>query len=243
MEKGLCREGEIALQFAVCERNSTYAKHIIAILEKIQNSTGVWYPSGSSLVRALESGAQFDLLLLDMEMPDVSPGIAIRTVRRCLPEIAVAVTATDPRLVTEAFMLDGVEQFFVKPLASTEVFLREICRILANRTKRQAPWCLSVQNCLYRINPQDIICIEGYYGHLTVYAGDQAFELPGRLSAVAQKLKGQGFYLCHQRYLVNLRFVQAIRGTKLICQDGRQILISHRKRAGLLRAYADFKMC
>lgn len=243
MEKGLCREGEIALQFAVCERNSTYAKHIIAILEKIQNSTGVWYPSGSSLVRALESGVKLDLLVLDMEMPDISPGIAIRIVRRHLPEVAVAVTATDPRLVTEAFMLDGVEQFFVKPLASTEVFLREICRILANRTKRQAPWCLSVQNCLYRINPQDIICIEGYYGHLTVYVGDQAFELPGRLSEVTQKLDGHGFYLCHQRYLVNLRFIRAIHGPRLICQGGRQVPVSHRKRSGLLRAYADFKMC
>ena len=140
-------------------------------------------------------------------------------------------------------MLDGVEQFFVKPLASTEVFLREICRILANRTKRQAPWCLSVQNCLYRINPQDIICIEGYYGHLTVYVGDQAFELPGRLSEVTQKLDGHGFYLCHQRYLVNLRFIRAIHGPRLICQGGRQVPVSHRKRSGLLRAYADFKMC
>ena len=127
------------MQFAVCERNSTYAKHIIAILEKIQNSTGVWYPSGSSLVRALESGVKLDLLVLDMEMPDISPGIAIRIVRRHLPEIALVVTAADPRRVTETFMLDGVEQFFVRPLAPTEVFLRGICRILAYHTKRQAP--------------------------------------------------------------------------------------------------------
>ena len=49
------------MQFAVCESNPTYAKHMVSILEKIRNSTGIWYPSGKGLARALESGDYFSL--------------------------------------------------------------------------------------------------------------------------------------------------------------------------------------
>ena len=230
------------MRFAVCEKNSAYARHMISVLEGVRNGTGAWYPSGSSLGRALERGDQLDLLVLDLEMPDISPGIAIRIVRRYLPQIALVATASDPRRVTEAFMLDGVQQFFVKPIDAPEVFRREIGRILDSRPETCKPWCLHVQNCLYRVNPQDVICIEGYYRHLTVYAGDRAFELPGRMSEAVKRLKGCGFYPCHQRYLVNLRCIQDICGNKLLCRGGRQVPVSCRRRSGLLRAYAQFKL-
>lgn len=226
------------MHFAICEDSPAQAAEICTYLEEIPGSQISVYDHGQAFLDAVMAGIKFDIILLDIELPDMLGTAIAKALKESLPHADVAFVSAYPQYVTEAFAL-RVSQFFQKPL-NPHIFLREIRRIMHIRATERQFWYVQTKKCVYRLRPSDIIYVEAYHRHLMIQTVDERIEIIGKMSDAVNELEQYGFCLCHQGYLVNMKFVASIEKDEVICTTGHKVLLSVRKKSAFLKAYNYF---
>lgn len=226
------------MHFAICEDSPAQAAEICTYLEEVPGSQISVFDHGQAFLDAVIAGTKFDIILLDIELPDMLGTAIAKALKESLPHADVAFVSAYPQYVTEAFAL-RVSQFFQKPL-NPHIFLREIQRIMHIRETERQFWCVQTKKCVYRLHPSDIIYVEAYHRHLMIQTVDERIEIIGKMSDAIKKLEQYGFCLCHQGYLVNMKFVASIGKDEVTCTTGHKVLLSVRKKSTFLKAYNHF---
>jgi len=226
------------VHFAVCEDNKEQAVEICTYLKEIPDSQISTFDCGQAFLDAVTDGTKFDIILLDIELPDMLGTAIAKALKDYLPHADVAFVSAYPQYVTEAFAL-RVSQFFQKPL-NRHIFMHEIQRIMRIRATESQFWCVRNKKCIYRLHPSDIVYVEAYHRHLMIQTVQERIEIIGKMSDAVKELEQYGFCLCHQGYLINMKFVASIASDEIICTTGHRVLLSVRKKSDFLKAYNYF---
>ena len=226
------------MHFAICEDSPAQAAEICTYLEEIPGSQISVFDHGQAFLDAVIAGTKFDIILLDIEVPDMLGTAIAKALKDYLPHADVAFLSAYPQYVTEAFAL-RVSQFFQKPL-NRHIFMHEIQRIMRIRATKSQFWCVRNKKCIYRLHPSDIVYVEAYHRHLMIQTVQERIEIIGKMSDAIKKLEQYGFCLCHQGYLVNMKFVASIGKDEVTCTTGHKVLLSVRKKSTFLKAYNHF---
>ena len=226
------------MHFAICEDSPAQAAEICTYLEEIPGSQISVFDHGQAFLDAVIAGTKFDIILLDIELPDMLGTAIAKALKDYLPHADVAFVSAYPQYVTEAFAL-RVSQFFQKPL-NRHIFMHEIQRIMRIRATKSQFWCVRNKKCIYRLHPSDIVYVEAYHRHLMIQTVQERIEIIGKMSDAIKKLEQYGFCLCHQGYLVNMKFVASIGKDEVTCTTGHKVLLSVRKKSTFLKAYNHF---
>lgn len=226
------------MHFAICEDSPAQAAEICTYLEEIPGSQISVFDHGQAFLDAVIAGTKFDIILLDIELPDMLGTAIAKALKDYLPHADVAFVSAYPQYVTEAFAL-RVSQFFQKPL-NRHIFMHEIQRIMRIRATESQFWCVRNKKCIYRLHPSDIVYVEAYHRHLMIQTVQERIEIIGKMSDAVKELEQYGFCLCHQGYLVNMKFVASIGKDEVTCTTGHKVLLSVRKKSTFLKAYNHF---
>lgn len=226
------------MHFAICEDSPAQAAEICTYLEEVPGSQISVFDHGQAFLDAVIAGTKFDIILLDIELPDMLGTAIAKALKDYLPHADVAFVSAYPQYVTEAFAL-RVSQFFQKPL-NRHIFMHEIQRIMRIRATESQFWCVRNKKCIYRLHPSDIVYVEAYHRHLMIQTVQERIEITGKMSDAVKELEQYGFCLCHQGYLVNMKFVASIGKDEVTCTTGHKVLLSVRKKSTFLKAYNHF---
>lgn len=226
------------MHFAICEDSPAQAAEICTYLEEVPGSQISVFDHGQAFLDAVIAGTKFDIILLDIELPDMLGTAIAKALKDYLPHADVAFVSAYPQYVTEAFAL-RVSQFFQKPL-NRHIFMHEIQRIMRIRATESQFWCVRNKKCIYRLHPSDIVYVEAYHRHLMIQTVQERIEIIGKMSDAVKELEQYGFCLCHQGYLVNMKFVASIGKDEVTCTTGHKVLLSVRKKSTFLKAYNHF---
>lgn len=226
------------MHFAICEDSPAQAAEICTYLEEIPGSQISVFDHGQAFLDAVIAETKFDIILLDIELPDMLGTAIAKALKDYLPHADVAFVSAYPQYVTEAFAL-RVSQFFQKPL-NRHIFMHEIQRIMRIRATESQFWCVRNKKCIYRLHPSDIVYVEAYHRHLMIQTVQERIEIIGKMSDAVKELEQYGFCLCHQGYLVNMKFVASIGKDEITCTTGHKVLLSVRKKSTFLKAYNHF---
>lgn len=226
------------MHFAICEDSPAQAAEICTYLEEIPGSQISVFDHGQAFLDAVIAETKFDIILLDIELPDMLGTAIAKALKDYLPHADVAFVSAYPQYVTEAFAL-RVSQFFQKPL-NRHIFMHEIQRIMRIRATESQFWCVRNKKCIYRLHPSDIVYVEAYHRHLMIQTVQERIEIIGKMSDAVKELEQYGFCLCHQGYLVNMKFVASIGKDEVTCTTGHKVLLSVRKKSTFLKAYNHF---
>ena len=88
-------------------------------------------------------------------------------------------------------------------------------------------------NALVRIPLESILYLESRRHYLMVYARCGTFQIRGKISEYAERLRGAGFVQIHRCYVVNRAEVAAARHAEVELADGTRVPIGRRYRASL----------
>ncbi len=178
--------------------------------------------SCSTPVEALEvlRKQQIDILMVDVEMPELSGLELIKSLKR-RPEIII-VTAKEHYAV-EAFDVEAAD-YLVKPVTLPR-FLKAVNRVLA-RQKAAEPVAKSIadQGMLYvKVNNQlvsvpiaDVLWIEATGDYVTIHTERQNFIAHATMKAMEEKLPAGNFMRVHRSHIVQLQRIKAIEETHII---------------------------
>ena len=140
------------MNIALLEDDLTQSRYITQLLESA-DYTCTPFHTGKSLIAALTKGANFDLLILDWEVPDLDGIDVLHWVRNnqgyALPVIFVTSRTSENDIVTG--LQAGADDYMLKPIRETELVAR--IQALVRRMNPITPSSEAFDFGPYRIDP------------------------------------------------------------------------------------------
>ncbi len=232
------------ITLAVCDDEASDRQHIAElttdILKAEQISAAITqFDSGDALLRSIEGGAGFSVLLLDVMMPNLDGMALAAALRKQKSKAAIIFISSNREMALNGYEVQA-SRYLAKPVDREK--LREALLYCYDTYCKQKETLLPTAKGESRVRLSDILYAESQDRStlLTLTTGKLLVSM--MISELAAMLPEDAFIFCHRTVLVNLAFVGSIRRSELELKNGESLPISKYRlpevRALLLR-YLD----
>ena len=230
------------MKIAICDdslKDAKYLQELCLSIDILIDATINVCTSANKLLQLYEAGtANYDLLFLDVEMPEID-GITLgKKIKKLSKETIIVFTTSYPQFAIDAFECEALN-YILKPCGKEKVE-SVLNKALAKYTLGHQYHVVKCRNQTYRIPINDIYYIECCRKHVIYHLKDRNIETVAKLSSVYKALCDFGFYQIHQGYIVNFDKVYDFKDYTVILDDFRTVMISVRKKREVLLAYAKY---
>ena len=176
---------------------------------------------------------QFDIVFMDIEMPYIDGMSAAHRLRQ-MDETAALVFVTNlARYAINGYEVDAFD-YILKPLGY-EAFSLKIRKVINYCDRIPGESILIAFRGQYRrLLLRDIYYVEICAHNIIFHTNRGEEQAYGTLKEIKDVLSGAGFALCNRCYLVNLRYVTAVRAFDVYLGE-EKLQISHSKRVTFVR--------
>jgi DNA-binding LytR/AlgR family response regulator len=204
-------------------------------LEKVDPGASCTHVTdGAAALRRLGEGC-FDLLFLDLELPEVDG----RNVLKALPPaVPVIVVSAHTDFAARSYEFDVVD-YLVKPLEFSR-FQRAWQKLLARRSERGSAAARTIVvrdgNKLVQISLDRLLYLEAEANYTRLVCADRSLLTLVSLKHFAETLPCD-FLRVHRSFIVNTRFIHQIEGARIKIGE-HKVPVGETYRDGLLKRFA-----
>ena len=195
------------------------------------------YHDGDELVERYK--AQFDIILLDVEMPFLNGMTAAEMIRRQDPEVIIIFITNMAQYAIRGYAVDALD-YVLKPV-NYFAFSQRLSRAIRRLDRRETAYLtVPVKGGAMKLAVRDIYYVESR-GHQLIYhtRTGECTAAGGTIQQAESDLKGHSFFRSNKGYLVNLEHVDGVRdGCVLI--HGEQLIISRTRKSAFLEALTNY---
>lgn len=226
------------LQIAICDDEPLSLQKIESETKQCLKKQDIFplvstFTSGAHLLYALEDGAFFDLLLLDIEMPEISGMELARRIHQKLPESLIIFVTAHFKYAVDAYELD-IFRYIPKNQLAARLMHAVTDAAAVLETQHAQSYLISSQNRMERIPLKDILYLsrEGKNGifHIRGQAADK-IRVRKPLSEIYAELPADEFVYIERGYIVNLRHISSIVRSDCILTDASRLPIAQSRLA------------
>lgn len=185
----------------------------------------------------VEKNCRYDLTLMDVEMESLDGFETTREYKRRFPEALVAMITTDKERYSQAFMVEAYRYI------NKERMHEEMAEMFYSLQKKGRIGKKIDVDCIDRhriiLNMNDILYVETLRRKLLIHTMKRTYTVADTMKQMSIKLDGEGFYQCHQSYIVNLDEIDKIDGLDVIMKNGEKVMVSKRHKHELEKVYFD----
>ncbi len=181
----------------------------------------------------------FDLLFLDIQLPDMLGIDVARRIRAKDENVCIVFVTNLSQYAIDGYTVNAYD-YILKPLLypAFEVKFKRILKVLSHKQERILT--LKTKQEVFRIDIGNLLYVESEGHHLYFHTVDRCYEAWGTLSKYEQELSTAFFCRCNACYLVNLRYVDSVKGT-VVMVHGRELTVSQAKRKSFMAQLARYK--
>lgn len=241
------------IRIAVCDDEHNFVEQIHGILaqeaKKLSCAVQIAdYTSGRELLYDVEEGSYFDLLFLDIEMPETDGMSLAAAVRGLLPQSFIVFITSHTKYAVKAYELSV---FRYIPKSELEVCLplalKDACRMLEKRSS--GTYVIESPRRVQKIALDDILYLYKKQKYAVIVLANEEIAVRKSLEQMQKELCGQaedpGFLMVERGYIVNLFHVDRMEEQELILDNGTAIPVSRRNQStvrGLVVSYWRAKL-
>jgi len=230
------------IRIGIVEDDPASAALLVDYLRRYESEHGEQFTvrrfaDGEEVVAAYRP--DFDILLLDVEMPGLDGFSAAEQIRQVDPEVVLIFITNMTQYAIKGYEVDALS-YVLKPVPYF-AFSQEIKRSVARLRRRSADYLLlTVEGGLVRVATDDIVFLESQKHRTTVHTVDGKHSVVGPLKGFEEQLAGKTFFRSNSGYLVNLRHVLGVSGSSALLVGGHDLLISRSRKKAFLAALTDY---
>lgn len=219
------------LRIAVCDDEISMAEGNKAILETTLKELGVaaeitTYTDSTNLLYDIsEDNFHYDLLLSDIEMPEISGMELAERIKPFLPEIRIIFITSHIEYAIDAFELSI---FRYVPKSDIEKRLSTAIKDAVSLINLEADksYTIQVKGRFEKIPLKDILFIERDGKNAAINTADGVSKVRKSLQAVFDELASEEFIFIDRGYIVNLIHIMQIKNSTAVLKDGTVLPIS-----------------
>ena len=194
------------------------------------------FSDGTQIV--VQDVARFDIILLDIEMPEMNGMEAAEKLRARDADVVLMFVTNMAQYAIRGYEV-GALDFVLKPINYYTFSVRFERAIHRVQQREGGQVLLSLPDAVHRLNTRDIYYVEVQNRQLHYHTAQGEYVLRGTMQQAEQQLGGYHFVRCNHWYLVNLRHVTEVRRDTVIVA-GQELEISRRNYTAFLTALTNY---
>ncbi len=235
MRVAVCDDNKVVLDFLTRQISDCLNIHSI---EHEMNK----FSCGTDFIAQHEK-KPFDIIFLDIKMPDISGFEVAKRVRSESENIYIIFITTEDNLVYDSF---DFRPFNFIPKTDNDVFkikLDNVIGKLADHIQENRPICLPLPfNEKKYVYPTDVIYILSKSNYLDVICKQETVRIRGKIDEILNTLSPKCFVRIHNRCIINLKHLCKIDNTrfKALLDNNMELDVSRTYKAVLIEKYNVF---
>ena len=232
------------MRIAIAEDETVFANRLQEYLTRFSSEHAVpfdvdTFPNGADLVNAYRHARRWDLILLDVDMPNLDGLSAARCIREKDPDVLIIFITNLAQYAIKGYEVDALD-YVLKPVSYSALAMKLDKAVRLARRNNERALLLSMDRETVRVPLSHLYYVEVYDHRLIYHTADGEIRSTGAksLRAVEEELSPEGFARCHSAYLVNLRYVDAIQGNSVLVM-GQELPIARNRRRDFLQALLE----
>ena len=229
------------LKIAVVEDDVNYARQLSEYLCRYERERGAeltvtQFSDGDQLIEGYRP--EFDMILMDIEMPLLDGMETARLIRRTDPEVVIIFITNMAQYAIQGYEVDALD-YVLKPI-SYVAFSQRLDRALRRMKKREERYLtVSTREGVRKLGVSQIYYVESQ-GHTLLYHTNQGIvSSSGTMRDLEKELEPLHFFRGNKGYLINLEHVSGVReGCALVA--GEELLLSRSRKNAFLEALTNY---
>ena len=187
---------------------------------------------------ALHYTADYDIILMDIEMKFMDGMTAAEEIRKVDPEVVIIFITNMAQYAIRGYAVDALD-YVLKPV-SYFAFSQRLERAIGRMKRRARRYMtIAIRGGARKLDISRILYVESQ-GHNLVFVTDgEEHTTTGTIREVEEKLESFGFFRCNKGCLVNLEHVDGVRDGCAIV-GGHALPISRGRKNEFLAALTDY---
>lgn len=195
------------------------------------------YENARDLLEAVEGGECYDLLLIDVLMPEQDGMELARVLRSQDDRVPIVFVSCNREMALYGYEV-AASRYLGKPLDREK--LKEAVRYCYRQRQKTRDLFLPVDGSLRKVAPKEIYYIEIVGRKRRIRMEKEEWDTSLSIGELEKRLAGMGFVRCHQSFLVNCRYVQSFRTSSMELTDGRSIPVSKHRIKKVRKFFFDY---
>lgn len=235
----------LSLKIGICDDDIIYCNDIASKLDKYMISNDInisyrIYKHAKDILRSFDAPSKFDILFLDIEMPETDGLTLAAKIKQTDPHIFIIFISNYPKYMQDSFRVHPF-YYLVKPLTA-EIFTQTMDDIISTiKSEHKLVTLIHTDETEEAINIKDIRYInvaDGKKGILCFHFFNHKTFTKGKLTDWSYKLSDFDFYRCHRGFLVNLSHIHYFKPGTAIMDNNEQVPLSRSNEKSLKEIYS-----
>ncbi len=209
-------------QLAIVEDNMNDSARLNELIQKISKELNVSFAvkifsCAESFLFECEHNNLYDILLLDIEMGELSGIDLAKQIRRYDRRAEIIFITSHFELIAEGYEVDA-RHFLLKPVKA-EKLKDVLVRALSHLSREPSSVLIKAEGEMIKLATDKIIYVESFRHYLSVHTEDGEYRIKENLYTFAEQL-GDSFFKTHRSYLVALKRIVRISRTEVTLENG-----------------------
>lgn len=229
------------IRIAIVEDEQQYADQLTEYLHQFEQETGqvfdiTTYTDGDGIVSKYK--AQFDIILMDVEMKFMDGMSAAEEIRKVDSEVVIIFITNMAQYAIRGYAVDALD-YVLKPV-SYFAFSQRLTRALGRMKKRETKTIsLNTKDGIMRLDLANVYYIESQGHTMIVHTASGNHEFSGTMKEFEDSLSDQNFFRGNKGYLINLAHVDSVKDNCAVVR-GEELVLSRARKKDFMEALTAY---
>lgn len=226
-------------KIAVCDDETLELDLISTVVERWSAQTNnkvniETFPSAESFLFHYEECKDYDILLLDVEMGEMSGIELAKQIRKDNKHVEMVFITSHFEFAGEGYEVDALH-YLVKPVKE-EKLLDVLDKAAKKLSEEPASLVISCDGEVVRLFADDILYVESFLHYISIHTAKQEYKIKKNLSDFEKEVS-ENFFRIHRSFLVNLKSVVRISRTSVLLKGAVELPLARGKYDAVNQAY------
>lgn len=220
------------IRIAICDDEYKIVKEIEDIIRDYQSIVHSQFEihTFTNGIDMINSQHEFDLIFLDIEMPDIDGIKAAKIIREKDKNVRFVYVTSHSECALNVFAVHPFD-FAVKPVNAIKIheILSEYMDYSKQRNCEEKVTLKSTSGIIV-LNLKNVVAFEYTDNRrILVHSADKSYEIRGSITEILQTINSEHFVSPHKSFIVNLREVNRISDFTIIMSNGLKIPVAQKR--------------
>ena len=228
-------------KIAICDDEQSQIEFLTALVsawgKANQHSCTIdSFPSAEAFMFSYEDDSSYDILLLDVEMKNISGIDLAKRLRKDNSCAEIIFITSHFEFAGEGYEVDALH-YLIKPVAK-EKLDQVLTKAAEKRSVQPTSVVIHSDGETVKLYEKDILYVESFLHYISIHTIDREYRIKESISTFEVKLS-EDFFRTHRSYLVNLRQIIRISRSSVTIADKTELPLARGKYDDINRAFIE----